>query len=293
MLYNFLKNLQINLKLYKTYKVGRLKTMKRFIAAVLLLTLNATVLFANNAFTIVKEDLIYKSFVSTIVPKDYVDPFYENTKNNITVGIELLAIGQKETEWKMKANGTWPVCKNRDKEGNITSTDHGPLQLNSLNFEAFEKMFGEGLEKYKKNVDVYRMCLCIKYYQDIRHRSGTYNAFREYNGGPAYYRKPVTGVYANITSEYNNRFSKEYSLYKRSEIARIEQERLKKLLAKRNEAAKLNRGEIKKQLTKKPKEKSAILIADTQGKEIPKVPAKVSDKMFYFKREDPCRFLIA
>lgn len=293
MLYNFLKNLQINLKLYKIYKVGRLKTMKRFIATGLLLVLNAAVLFANNAFTIVKEDLIYKSFVSTIVPKDYVDPFYENTKNNITVGIELLAIGQKETEWKMKANGTWPVCKNRDKEGNITSTDHGPLQLNSLNFEAFEKMFGEGLEKYKKNVDVYRMCLCIKYYQDIRHRSGTYNAFREYNGGPAYYRKPVTGVYANITSEYNNRFSKEYSLYKRSELARIEQEKLKKLLAKRSEAAKLKRGEIKKQLTKEPKEKSAILITDTQGKEIPKVPAKISDKMFYLKREDPCRFLIA
>lgn len=267
--------------------------MKRFIATWLLLVLNAAVLFANNAFTTVKEDLIYKSFVSTIVPKDYVDPFYENTKNNITIGIELLAIGQKETEWKMKANGTWPVCRNRDKEGNITSTDHGPLQLNSLNFEAFEKMFGEGLEKYKKNVDVYRMCLCIKYYQDIRHRSGTYNAFREYNGGPAYYRKPVTGVYANITSEYNNRFSKEYSLYKRSELARIEQERLKKLLAKRNEAAKLKQGEIKKQLTKKPEEKSAILIIDTQGKEIPKVPAKVPDKMFYFKREDPCRFLIA
>lgn len=267
--------------------------MKRFITAVLLLTLNATVLFANNAFTAVKEDLIYKSFVSTIVPKDYVDPFYENTKNNITVGIELLAIGQKETEWKMKANGTWPVCKNRDKEGNITSTDHGPLQLNSLNFEAFEKMFGEGLEKYKKNVDVYRMCLCIKYYQDIRHRSGTYNAFREYNGGPAYYRKPITGAYANKTSEYNNRFSKEYSLYKRSELARIEQEKLKKLLAKRNEAAKLKQGEIKKQLAKEPKEKSAILITDTQGKEIPKVPAKVPDKMFYLKREDPCRFLIA
>lgn len=293
MLYNFLKNLQINLKLYKIYKVGRLKTMKRFIATGLLLVLNAAVLFANNAFTIVKEDLIYKSFVSTIVPKDYVDPFYENTKNNITIGIELLAIGQKETEWKMKANGTWPVCRNRDKEGNITSTDHGPLQLNSLNFEAFEKMFGEGLEKYKKNVDVYRMCLCIKYYQDIRHRSGTYNAFREYNGGPAYYRKPVTGVYANITSEYNNRFSKEYSLYKRSELARIEQEKLKKLLAKRSEAAKLKRGEIKKQLAKEPKEKSAILITDTQGKEIPKVPAKISDKMFYLKREDPCRFLIA
>lgn len=293
MLYNFLKNLQINLKLYKIYKVGRLKTMKRFIATGLLLVLNAAVLFANNAFTTVKEDLIYKSFVSTIVPKDYVDPFYENTKNNITIGIELLAIGQKETEWKMKANGTWPVCRNRDKEGNITSTDHGPLQLNSLNFEAFEKMFGEGLEKYKKNVDVYRMCLCIKYYQDIRHRSGTYNAFREYNGGPAYYRKPITGVYANITSEYNNRFSKEYSLYKRSEIARIEQERLKKLLAKRNEAAKIKRGEIKKQLAKEPKEKSAILITDTQGKEIPKVLAKVSDKMFYLKREDPCRFLIA
>lgn len=267
--------------------------MKRFIAAVLLLTLNATVLFANNAFTIVKEDLIYKSFISTIVPRDYVDPFYENTKNNITIGIELLAIGQKETEWKMKANGTWPVCKNRDKEGNITSTDHGPLQLNSLNFEAFEKMFGEGLEKYKKNVDVYRMCLCIKYYQDIRYRSGTYNAFREYNGGPAYYRKPVTEVYANITSEYNNRFSKEYSLYKRSELARIEQEKTKKLLAKRSEAAKIKRGEIKKQLAKEPKEKSAILITDTQGKEIPKVLAKVSDKMFYLKREDPCRFLIA
>lgn len=293
MLYNFLKNLQINLKLYKIYKVGRLKTMKRFIATRLLLVLNAAVLFANTAFTTVKEDLIYKSFVSTIVPKDYVDPFYENTKNNITIGIELLAIGQKETEWKMKANGTWPVCRNRDKEGNITSTDHGPLQLNSLNFEAFEKMFGEGLEKYKKNVDVYRMCLCIKYYQDIRHRSGTYNAFREYNGGPAYYRKPVTGVYANITSEYNNRFSKEYSLYKRSELARIEQEKLKKLLAKRSEAAKLKRGEIKKQLAKEPKEKSAILITDTQGKEIPKVPAKISDKMFYLKREDPCRFLIA
>ena len=66
-----------------------------------------------------------------------------------------------------------------------------------------------------------------------------------------------------------------------------------KLLAKRNEAAKLKREEIKKQLTKKPEEKSAILITDAQGKEIPKVPAKVPDKMFYLKREDPCRFLIA
>lgn len=250
--------------------------MKKFITLGLLLALNAAVLFASNIIT-VKEDLIYKSFIGTIVPEDYVDPFYENTKNNVTIGIELLAIGQKETEWKMKADGTWPICRNRDEEGHVVSTDHGPLQLNSLNFKAFEKMFGEGLEDYKSNVDVYRMCLCIRYYQDIRCRSGTYNAFREYNGGSRYYRKPVTGVYANITSEYNNHFSKEYSLYKKSELARIEQ-------------AKLKQGEIKKQLTKKLEEKSAI--CDTQGKEISKIPAKVPDKMFYFKREDPCRFLI-
>lgn len=248
--------------------------MKKFITLGLLLALNAAVLFASNIIT-VKEDLIYKSFIGTIVPEDYVDPFYENTKNNVTIGIELLAIGQKETEWKMKADGTWPICRNRDEEGHIVSTDHGPLQLNSLNFKAFEKMFGEGLEDYKSNVDVYRMCLCIRYYQDIRCRSGTYNAFREYNGGRRYYRKPVTAEYANITSIYNNRFSREYYTYKRNETARIEQEEIRKLLSKRIQ------------------EEFAALFREMEGKALYRVPIRDFDKKFYVKREDPCRFLVA
>ena len=216
----------------KINKVGGLKKMRKFITLGLFLVLNAAVVFASNIIT-VKEDSIYKNFISTIVPEDYVEPFYENTKNNITIGIELLAIGQKETEWKMNADGTWPVYRNRNKEGKVVSTDHGPLQLNSLNFGPFEKMFGEGLEEYKGNVDIYRMCLCIKYFQDIRSRSGTYNAFREYNGGYLYYNKPVTAAYADKASIYNNQFSREYYTYKRTEIARIEQEEIKKLLSKK------------------------------------------------------------
>ena len=230
----------------------------------LFLVLNAAVVFASSI--VVKEDLIYKSFLSTIVPEDYVEPFYENTKNNITIGIELLAIGQKETEWKMKDDGTWPVCRNSNG-----STDHGPLQLNSSNFKSFEKLFGKGLEEYKGNIDIYRMCLCIKYYQDIRGRSGTYNAFREYNGGYKYHNKPVTRDYADLTSKYNNQFSREYYTYKRTEMARIEQEEIKKLLSKRG---------------------FAFLLKGVERK-ISKVPIRGLDKKFYVKREDPCRFLVA
>lgn len=254
--------------------MGGLKTMKKFITLGLLLVLNAAVVFASSIIT-VKEDLIYKSFIGTIVPEDYVEPFYENTKNNITIGIELLAIGQKETEWKMNDDGTWPVCRNRNKEGKVVSTDHGPLQLNSLNFGPFEKMFGEGLEEYKDDVDIYRMCLCIKYYQDIRGRSGTYNAFREYNGGYLYYKKSVTKDYADRASVYNNQFSKEYYTYKRTEMARIEQEEIKKLLSKK----------ILKDF--------AFLLKGMERRELSKAPIRGLDKKFYVKREDPCRFLIA
>lgn len=242
--------------------------MKKFIVLGLLLILNAVVLFASSGIG-TQEDLIYKSFLSKIVPEDYVDPFYENTKNNVTIGIELLAIGQKETEWKMKDDGTWPVCRNRDKNGNVVSTDHGPLQLNSKNFVSFEKMFGEGLEEYKSNVDVYRMCLCIKYYQDIRCRSGTYNAFREYNGGSLYYKKPVTAEYADKTSIYNNSFAREYYTYKRTEMARIQQE------------------EIERIITKAAQEKAlAALRREMDEKLFGCIPLKKFDKVFYIKKED-------
>lgn len=242
--------------------------MKKFFILALLLVSTAAVTFASSLIT-VHEDLIYKSFVSTIVPEDYVEPFYENTKNNVTIGIELLAIGQKETEWKMKDDGTWPICKNRDKNGNVVSTDHGPLQLNSKNFVSFEKMFGEGLEDYKGNIDIYRMCLCIKYYQDIRHRAGTYNAFREYNGGVYYYKKPVTADYADLTSKYNNRFARNYYSYKRDETARIQKEETERLIAKAN---------VQKEI--------AALRRDMEEKRIGSIPLKDVDKIFYIKKED-------
>lgn len=235
--------------------------MKKFFILALLLVSTAAVTFASSLST-VQEDLIYKEFLSKIVPEDYVEPFYKNTKNNVTIGIELLAIGKKETEWKMKDDGTWPVCKNSNG-----STDHGPLQLNSLNFKAFEKMFGKELEEYKGNIDIYRMCLCIKYYQDIRGRSGTYNAFREYNGGYKYHNKPVTRDYADLTSKYNNHFSREYYTYKREEIRKL--------------------------LSRRIQEEFAALLRDIEGKEMSRLPIRDFDKKFYVKREDPCRFLVA
>lgn len=237
--------------------------MKKFFILALLLVSTAAVTFASSLVT-VQEDLIYKSFLSTIVPEDYVEPFYENTKSNVTIGIELLAIGQKETEWKMKDDGTWPVCRNSNG-----STDHGPLQLNSSNFKSFERMFGEGLEEYKGNIDIYRMCLCIRYYQDIRCRSGTYNAFREYNGGYRYHNKPVTKDYADLTSKYNNRFARNYYSYKRDETARIQKEETERLLAR----LKAQRGIV-------------ALKRDVKEKHIGSVPLKKIDKIFYIKKED-------
>ena len=202
--------------------------MKKKVVGVLLCFLVMFNTFAMNKIE-VEEARVYKEFISTIVPECCVEPFYnrtydfKNSVTSITVGIELLAIGQKESNWTLDAVGKNYV------NGIVDSYDYGPLQLNSKNLKAFTNLFGSKIEdSYTDNV--YYMCLCIEYYKDLRKRWDCYSAYMAYNGGEPRVRKgtpkKIVIEYADEVLEKSNLLLENYQSYKNTRLEEIRKQEL-------------------------------------------------------------------
>lgn len=150
----------------------------------------------------------YTGFVESIIPEEFVEPFVTRTfdeDGSVDIGLELLAMGKKESQWKRRVVGV-----NRDVEGNVLSYDYGPLQLNSSNISSFSKIYGISWEESHRNRDIYYMCICIDYYKDLRTKYAKRDAWMAYNGGE--YRvknncvRKVVKEYADDVYEFNSEF---------------------------------------------------------------------------------------
>ena len=159
------------------------------------------------------EDMVYLNFVREAIPSKFVTPFYNFTKDNKNVGIEILGIAKHESNWK------WFIGK-RNANGSI---DLGPLMLNSFNIEneQFMNSFATNCKQYEYDTDIYFMCICINYYKSLRCDFGPYSALQIYNGGwrtvrkncPPGLKKTVT-IYADTVYKYINRYSDSYNSFK-------------------------------------------------------------------------------
>ena len=201
--------------------------MKKKVVGVLL---SFVVMFNMFAINRVEEEArLYKEFISTIVPECCVEPFYNQTydyKNSITsinLGIELLAIGQKESNWKLNAVGKNYV------NGVVDSYDYGPLQLNSKNYKTFVELFGPNIEGIEDK-NIYYMCLCIEYYKDLRKRWDCYSAYMAYNGGEPRVRKGtpkrIVIEYADEVLEKSTSLLEDYHLYRDSKLEELRRQEL-------------------------------------------------------------------
>lgn len=186
--------------------------MKKLLLSMLLaLSFN---LFAIEFDTV--EDAIYYEFLCEKIPQRLVEPFYENTKYNKTIGCELLAIGQKESDWcifvvlKTNSNGT---------------VDMGPLGLNSSHLSEYwyQNVITKKAQNYRYDSDICYMIASIYYYRDLRNSMGTYTAYRQYNGGPTAMTKAVTKNYADDVSKFESQIVKEYESFKKENTERITQ----------------------------------------------------------------------
>lgn len=158
-------------------------------------------------------DNLYLQFINESIPSKFVHPFYDFTKDNKNLGIEILGIAKHESNWK------WFVGK-RNANGSI---DLGPLMLNSFNIEdeKFMKAFAtEECEAYRYDTDIYFMLICINYYRSLRKDFGPFSALQIYNGGwrtvrkncPAKLKETVV-LYANTVYKYINAYSDGYKEY--------------------------------------------------------------------------------
>lgn len=182
----------------------------------------------NENFEQVVEDRLYKSYLENTIPEKFVEPFFELTMNQKSIGIEILGVGFHESEWKYFVG----------KVNNNGSIDLGPLMLNSYNVsnKDFMVRYAKGLDDYKYDTDVYYMTVCIKFFKALRVEYGSFNALKVYNGGPkvmgkncsADLNKKVTR-YANTVYKEINRCFDEWSSFKEENreniIALIEQEK--------------------------------------------------------------------
>ncbi|MGL4949658.1 MAG: hypothetical protein ACRC5M_04690 [Anaeroplasmataceae bacterium] len=119
--------------------------------------------------------LAYKDFVSTEIPAQFVEPFVAFTKDDITVGLELLAIGWHESNWSI-------FKSNRNRNG---SYDLGPLMLNSYNIKnkRFMNEFASDCGYYEYDTDTYYMVIAINYFRSLRLRFSFEESMKIYNGG--------------------------------------------------------------------------------------------------------------
>jgi hypothetical protein len=120
----------------------------------------------------------YKQFLIDNLPNIFIESFYELTKDDIDLGIELIGLGDHESEWKYFISNI-----NHDN-----TYDHGPLQLNESNLnDNFINKYNNFPDEYKQNTMIYYMCLCINFYKSLRETNSLRGALMQYNGGPKAY----------------------------------------------------------------------------------------------------------
>ena len=160
----------------------------------------------------VKREL-YKEYLATQIPNMFVEEFYNSTNHDIDLGLELLAIGDKESQWSLKGL----VSKNVNKDGSI---DVGPLQLNSNNLKNkwFLELFAP--EKYESmEANNFYMVTCINYFACLKNEySSIEKALKVYNGGPRAIRRNssnfhTTNLYATSTLMYLENRKEEWELF--------------------------------------------------------------------------------
>jgi len=167
------------------------------------------------------EEKTYFEFVSNSIPSKFVKPFYEYTKKNKKLGIELLGIAKHESNWKVFDG---PINENGTQ-------DHGPMMLNSGNLEDDDFMlaFGSDCLNYKYDRDIYYMIICINFYKSLRRQYGPWMSLQIYNGGWRVTRKScperlkrVVTDYANKVYRYINSYDVDYKIFKTESHERIE-----------------------------------------------------------------------
>lgn len=152
------------------------------------------------------EDIQYFNFIKKIIPtrcEHFVRPFYDYTKNDKTVGIELLAIAQHESQWRV-----FRSPKNRNG-----TRDYGPLMINSVHFNNtwFKKLKGE-----YEDINIVYMVGGIQIYKDLRTRHSAWDSFRMYNGGEhGGLKKAATIRYAESVSKYYTSFMESWRMFKK------------------------------------------------------------------------------
>ena len=161
------------------------------------------------------EEKTYFEFIKETIPAKFVEPFYDFTCKNKTLGIELLGTAKHESGWKVFEG---PINSNGTR-------DYGPLMLNSANLEneEFMKSFSENCKQYEYDRDIYYMCICINFYKSIRSQYGPWCALQIYNGGwrtmrkscSTNLKKQVIG-YANKVYSYINSYESEYKEFSSS-----------------------------------------------------------------------------
>lgn len=152
------------------------------------------------------EDIRYYDFLETIIPdhlSHFIQPFYEHTKNDKEIGVELLAVAWNESRWKTFRSP-------RNKNGTF---DYGPLMLNSIHLNS---QWFKDIKKEYKDDDIAYMIGGIKIYKDLRTRHNTWDSFRMYNGGEnGGLRKRVTLVYAERVTGYCKEYMKLWQTFKK------------------------------------------------------------------------------
>ena len=156
---------------------------------------------ARKAFVVNEQELtmtMYRDYLKITIPEEFVDAFYYYTVHDIASGLELVAIGKRESRWK-------EFKSKKNKDG---SYDYGPLQLNSNNiknkkFMATYSPLEE--EKHLVNSDNHLyMIVCIKYYLSLKKyfNSEMHQTLKVYNGG-----------YRALSAKKNTRLYKQTESY--------------------------------------------------------------------------------
>ena len=192
--------------------------MKRFSFLIVLLILflakGVAAEETKETFEVRVDNYLYHEYIKTQIPEKFVEPFFEATKKNKAIGIEILGLGFHESEWKNF------ISRTPNKNGSI---DLGPLMLNSYNIAdpEFMRRYGKNSAGYEYDTDVYYMTVCITFFKALRNEYGTYNALQVYNGGPRVMKsncskdlKRTVKTYANVVYKRINECSETWNDYK-------------------------------------------------------------------------------
>jgi len=131
-----------------------------------------------HAYTISNDEILtktYLNFLKETIPEEFIDDFYEYTKDDIDSGVELIAMAQHESQWIH-------MISNVNNNGSI---DLGPLMLNSYNIknDTFMDQFSPKNVNFSSEYNQY-MVVCINFYRSLKSEiESVWLTLQVYNGG--------------------------------------------------------------------------------------------------------------